>query len=104
MWVSIFVLLVFQIVNTELIDQQRMLVELDEDIERETEHMGTVMRQMARILKTSSTSNIDGTINYDNFVNDFQIEFNFALFSGCSLFSSFCLFLLYPKHLDGISY
>lgn len=33
-----------------------MLEELDEDFDRETEHMNAVMRNMARVFKTSSGS------------------------------------------------
>lgn len=41
-------------INRELEDQQRMLNELDEDIEHQSAQMNFLMRRMAKILKTSS--------------------------------------------------
>eukprot|EP00922_Rhytidocystis_sp_ex-Travisia-forbesii_P058399 GHVS01086322.1.p1 GENE.GHVS01086322.1~~GHVS01086322.1.p1 ORF type:complete len:249 (-),score=64.47 GHVS01086322.1:152-898(-) len=43
------------VINEELEDQQRMLCELDEDIDREAERMSFVMRKMSRLLKTNDT-------------------------------------------------
>eukprot|EP00922_Rhytidocystis_sp_ex-Travisia-forbesii_P005436 GHVS01007938.1.p1 GENE.GHVS01007938.1~~GHVS01007938.1.p1 ORF type:complete len:248 (+),score=43.34 GHVS01007938.1:226-969(+) len=43
------------VINEELEDQQRMLCELDEDIDREAERMNFVMRKMSRLLKTNDT-------------------------------------------------
>lgn len=43
------------VINEELEDQQRMLTELDEDIDREAERMSFVMRRMSRLLKTTDT-------------------------------------------------
>lgn len=40
-------------INVELHDQQKMLDELDEDIDRETEKLNFVMKKMGRLLKTS---------------------------------------------------
>jgi len=40
-------------INVELQDQQKMLEELDEDIDRETEKLNFVMKKMGRLLKTS---------------------------------------------------
>lgn len=42
------------VINEELQDQERLLANLDNDVDRETEHMHRVLRGMARILKTSS--------------------------------------------------
>ncbi|PFH37641.1 putative syntaxin 6 protein [Besnoitia besnoiti] len=41
-------------INQELENQQRMLNELDEDIEHQTAQMNFLMRRMAKILKTSN--------------------------------------------------
>eukprot|EP00922_Rhytidocystis_sp_ex-Travisia-forbesii_P005441 GHVS01007943.1.p1 GENE.GHVS01007943.1~~GHVS01007943.1.p1 ORF type:complete len:252 (+),score=60.23 GHVS01007943.1:171-926(+) len=43
------------VINEELEDQQRMLCELDEDIDREAERMNFVMKRMSRLLKTNDT-------------------------------------------------
>eukprot|EP00922_Rhytidocystis_sp_ex-Travisia-forbesii_P058398 GHVS01086321.1.p1 GENE.GHVS01086321.1~~GHVS01086321.1.p1 ORF type:complete len:250 (-),score=60.10 GHVS01086321.1:91-840(-) len=43
------------VINEELEDQQRMLCELDDDIDREAERMSFVMRKMSRLLKTNDT-------------------------------------------------
>merc|ERR550525_1506196 len=40
-------------INTELQDQQKMLEELDEDIDKETEKLNFVMKRVGRLLKTS---------------------------------------------------
>merc|ERR1719487_2550438 len=40
-------------INVELQDQQKMLEELDEDIDRETEKLNFVMKKIGRLLKTS---------------------------------------------------
>lgn len=41
------------VINQELQDHQRMLQELDEDIDRETEKLGFVMKRIGRLMKTS---------------------------------------------------
>lgn len=46
------------VINHELEDQQRMLIELDEDIDRETEKMNFVMRRMAKLLQTNDTKTL----------------------------------------------
>lgn len=46
------------VINTELQQQQRMLTELDEDIERETENMNFVMRRLGILLQTSNSSQL----------------------------------------------
>merc|ERR1712217_999576 len=40
-------------INVELQEQQKMLAELDEDIDKETEKLNFVMKRMGRLLKTS---------------------------------------------------
>jgi len=40
-------------INVELQDQQKMLEELDDDIDRETEKLNFVMKKIGRLLKTS---------------------------------------------------
>jgi|Transcript_45894 hypothetical protein len=42
-----------QTINVELQDQQRMLEELEEDIDKETENLNFVMKKVGRLLKTS---------------------------------------------------
>eukprot|EP01067_Filipodium_phascolosomae_P001506 Filipodium_phascolosomae@DN1990_c0_g1_i1.p2 len=42
-----------RIINRELADQQIMIRELDEDLDREDEKMNFVMRRMGRLLRTS---------------------------------------------------
>jgi hypothetical protein len=46
------------VINSELQDQQRLLSELDRDIERQSEKMNYVMGKMAKLLKTSDTKQI----------------------------------------------
>lgn len=41
------------VINQELADHQRMLQELDEDIDKETEKLGFVMKRVGRLLKTN---------------------------------------------------
>eukprot|EP00921_Rhytidocystis_pertsovi_P002839 GHVQ01004782.1.p1 GENE.GHVQ01004782.1~~GHVQ01004782.1.p1 ORF type:complete len:237 (-),score=44.52 GHVQ01004782.1:389-1099(-) len=43
------------VINEELEDQQRMLSELDENIDREVERMNFVMRRLGRLLKSNGT-------------------------------------------------
>lgn len=43
------------VINTELQEQQEMLSKLDEDIEKETEKMGIVMRRLGILMKTSDS-------------------------------------------------
>lgn len=45
-------------INVELQDQQKMLQELDEDIDRETEKLNFVMKKMGRLLKTSDSKQL----------------------------------------------
>lgn len=45
-------------INTELQDQEKMLQELDEDIDRETEKLNFVMKRMGRLLKTSDNKQL----------------------------------------------
>jgi len=45
-------------INVELQDQQRMLEELDEDIDRETEKLNFVMKRIGRLLKTSDSKQL----------------------------------------------
>lgn len=45
-------------INTELKDQQRMLEELDEDIDKETEKLNFVMKRIGRLLKTSDNKQL----------------------------------------------
>merc|ERR1712226_47147 len=45
-------------INIELQDHQRMLEELDEDIDRETEKLNFVMKRMGRLLKTSDNKQL----------------------------------------------
>jgi hypothetical protein len=47
-----------QVINTELQDQQRLLSELDRDIDRQQEKMNYVMGKMAKLLKTSDTKQL----------------------------------------------
>eukprot|EP00931_Biecheleriopsis_adriatica_P090301 TRINITY_DN64307_c0_g1_i1.p1 TRINITY_DN64307_c0_g1~~TRINITY_DN64307_c0_g1_i1.p1 ORF type:complete len:260 (-),score=76.74 TRINITY_DN64307_c0_g1_i1:53-727(-) len=47
-----------QIINTELKEQQKMLEELDEDIDKETEKLNFVMKRMGRLLKTSDNKQL----------------------------------------------
>lgn len=44
-----------QVINVELRDQQAMLEDLEQDIDRETERLNFVMRRMGRLLKTSDS-------------------------------------------------
>lgn len=46
------------VINTELQDQQRLLNELGEDIDRQQEKMNYVMGKMSRLLKTSDTKQL----------------------------------------------
>ena len=46
------------VINTELQDQQRLLHELDQDIDRQQEKMNYVMGKMAKLLKTSDTKQL----------------------------------------------
>eukprot|EP00929_Paragymnodinium_shiwhaense_P121638 TRINITY_DN93960_c0_g1_i1.p1 TRINITY_DN93960_c0_g1~~TRINITY_DN93960_c0_g1_i1.p1 ORF type:complete len:250 (-),score=80.13 TRINITY_DN93960_c0_g1_i1:53-802(-) len=45
-------------INIELQDQQKMLKELDDDIERETEKLNFVMKRMGKLLKTSDNKQL----------------------------------------------
>lgn len=45
-------------INIEIQDHQRMLQELDEDIDRETEKLNFVMKRMGRLLKTSDNKQL----------------------------------------------
>eukprot|EP00747_Dinoflagellata_sp_TGD_P167594 gnl/TRDRNA2_/TRDRNA2_192274_c0_seq1.p1 gnl/TRDRNA2_/TRDRNA2_192274_c0~~gnl/TRDRNA2_/TRDRNA2_192274_c0_seq1.p1 ORF type:complete len:277 (+),score=74.48 gnl/TRDRNA2_/TRDRNA2_192274_c0_seq1:7-837(+) len=47
-----------QVISTELQDQQRMLAELDEDIDKETEKLNFVMKRVGRLLKTSDSKQL----------------------------------------------
>mmetsp|Transcript_19468 Transcript_19468/g.61243 ORF Transcript_19468/g.61243 Transcript_19468/m.61243 type:complete len:250 (-) Transcript_19468:31-780(-) len=47
-----------QAINVELKDQQKMLEELDEDIDKETEKLNFVMKRMGRLLKTSDNKQL----------------------------------------------
>ena len=46
------------VMNTELEDQERLLSELDRDIDRQSEKMNYVMGKMAKLLKTSDTKQL----------------------------------------------
>lgn len=46
------------VINTELKDQERLLSELDRDIDRQSEKMNYVMGKMAKLLKTSDTKQL----------------------------------------------
>ncbi len=46
------------VINTELQDQQRLLNELDQDIDRQQEKMNYVMGKMSKLLKTSDTKQL----------------------------------------------
>ncbi|CAD7965477.1 unnamed protein product [Amoebophrya sp. A120] len=46
------------VINTELNEQARMLTELDEDIDRETEKMNFVMRRLGILMKTSNSKQL----------------------------------------------
>jgi chromosome segregation ATPase len=46
------------VINTELQDQQRLLTELDRDIDRQQEKMNYVMGKMAKLLKTNDTKQL----------------------------------------------
>ena len=46
------------VINSELQDQQRLLSELDRDIDRQSEKMNYVMGKMAKLLKTSDTKQL----------------------------------------------
>merc|ERR550525_74046 len=45
-------------INTELQDQQKMLEELDEDIDKETEKLNFVMKRVGRLLQTSDNKQL----------------------------------------------
>jgi hypothetical protein len=45
-------------INTELRDQERMLQELDDDIDREAEKLNFVMKRMGRLLQTSDNKQL----------------------------------------------
>eukprot|EP00437_Effrenium_voratum_P019475 CAMPEP_0181445858 /NCGR_PEP_ID=MMETSP1110-20121109/25804_1 /TAXON_ID=174948 /ORGANISM="Symbiodinium sp., Strain CCMP421" /LENGTH=237 /DNA_ID=CAMNT_0023569915 /DNA_START=55 /DNA_END=765 /DNA_ORIENTATION=+ len=47
-----------QIINVELKEQQKMLEELDEDIDREAEKLNFVMKRMGKLLKTSDSKQL----------------------------------------------
>mmetsp|Transcript_10190 Transcript_10190/g.30612 ORF Transcript_10190/g.30612 Transcript_10190/m.30612 type:complete len:249 (-) Transcript_10190:40-786(-) len=47
-----------QAINVELQDQQKMLEELDEDIDKETEKLNFVMKRIGRLLKTSDNKQL----------------------------------------------
>jgi chromosome segregation ATPase len=46
------------VINTELQDQQRLLNELDNDLDRQQEKMNYVMGKMAKLLKTNDTKQL----------------------------------------------
>jgi hypothetical protein len=46
------------VINTELKDQERLLSELDRDVDRQSEKMNYVMGKMAKLLKTSDTKQL----------------------------------------------
>lgn len=46
------------VINTELQDQQRLLTELDRDMDRQQEKMNYVMGKMAKLLKTNDTKQL----------------------------------------------
>lgn len=46
------------VINNELQDQQRLLSELDQDIDRQQEKMNYVMGKMSKLLKTSDTKQL----------------------------------------------
>jgi len=46
------------VINTELQDQQRLLNELDNDLDRQQEKMNYVMGKMSKLLKTSDTKQL----------------------------------------------
>ena len=46
------------VINTELQDQQRLLSELDRDVDRQAEKMNYVMGKMAKLLRTSDTKQL----------------------------------------------
>eukprot|EP00918_Siedleckia_nematoides_P058137 GHVU01126786.1.p1 GENE.GHVU01126786.1~~GHVU01126786.1.p1 ORF type:complete len:254 (-),score=79.98 GHVU01126786.1:98-859(-) len=46
------------VINSELEDQKRMLVELDEDMEHQQEKMNFVMRRMSGLLKTNNVKTL----------------------------------------------
>ncbi len=46
------------VINSELQDQQRLLSELDRDIDRQSEKMNYVMGKMAKLLRTSDTKQL----------------------------------------------
>jgi len=45
-------------INTELRDQERMLQELDDDIDREAEKLNFVMKRMGRLMQTSDNKQL----------------------------------------------
>merc|ERR1711979_146415 len=45
-------------INVELKEQQQMLEELDEDIDKETEKLNFVMKKVGRLLQTSDTKQL----------------------------------------------
>lgn len=47
-----------RVINTELQDQQRMLDELGDDIDKETEKLNFVMKRVGRLIKTSDNKQI----------------------------------------------
>ncbi|CAL1171307.1 unnamed protein product [Cladocopium goreaui] len=47
-----------QIINVELKEQQKMLEELDEDIDKEAEKLNFVMKRMGKLLKTSDSKQL----------------------------------------------
>lgn len=47
-----------QAINVELQDQQKMLEELDDDIDKETEKLNFVMKRIGRLLKTSDNKQL----------------------------------------------
>ncbi|CAD7948453.1 unnamed protein product [Amoebophrya sp. A25] len=46
------------VINTELTEQARMLTELDEDIDRETEKLNFVLRRLGILMKTSDSKQL----------------------------------------------
>lgn len=47
-----------QIINTELKEQQKMLEELDDDLDKQTEKLNFVMKRMGKLLKTSDNKQL----------------------------------------------
>eukprot|EP00386_Alphamonas_edax_P010280 GDKI01033317.1.p2 GENE.GDKI01033317.1~~GDKI01033317.1.p2 ORF type:complete len:119 (-),score=43.05 GDKI01033317.1:190-546(-) len=47
-----------QLINNEIVDQQRALTDLDQDIDQQADKLNFVMKRMAKLLKTNDSNQL----------------------------------------------